>query len=141
MVQVQTYHDGNLAGSIQTTSDAFQESGCKVTITPQFSNSLIVCYFVSPVSMVAYNAATDLKTRLLLNSVQYCGDSTTGFMNRSDTTFDSYSPTTFETIHSTLSAGTAVEFKVQFKSKINGEPVKLAISGSSITMTVSEIAQ
>ena len=141
VVQVQTYHVGDLSGDISTTSDAFIDSGCTVTITPQFSNSLIVCYFVSPVSMVAYNAATDLKTRLLLNSVQYGGLHTTGYMRRSSTTINSYQPTVFKTVHTTLAAGTAVEFKVQFKSDVSGQKVVLAYDHSSITMTLTEIAQ
>ena len=141
VVQVQTYYVGELAGHIQTTSNAFQESGCKVTITPEFSNSLIVCDFVTSMSFIAATSATSLYTRLLLNSVAYGREHTTGFMQRSDTAISSYQPTVFKTVHSNLAAGTPVEFKVQFKSNVSGQNVVLAHNNSSITMTLTEIAQ
>ena len=141
VVQVQTYHVGDLSGDISTTSDAFQESGCTVTITPQFSNSLIVCEFNTSMSRIITASSGALQTRLLLNSVAYGGDYTTGYMQRCDDTFDNYQPTTFKTVHSALAAGTAVEFKVQFKSTSSGQNVILANNKSSMTMTATEIAQ
>ena len=140
VVQVQTYHVG-ATGNITTTSNAFQNSGAAVNITPQFSDSLIVCDFVTTMSHIVATSATSLRTRLLLNDVVYGGDFTTGYMTRSNTTFDSYQPTVFKTVHSTLAAGTAVEFKVQFKSETNGQNMVVAHDKSSITMTVTEIAQ
>ena len=141
VVQVQTYHVDFVVGNIQTDSDAYQESGAKVTITPQFSNSLIVCDFVATMSSIPNSSTGQLITRLLLNSVAYGGQYTTGYMQRCDDTFDNYQPTTFKTVHSTLAAGTAVEFKVQFRSATSGQSVILAYNTSSMTMTLTEIAQ
>ena len=141
VVQVQTYHVGDLSGDIGTTSTAFQNSGAAVTITPQFSDSLIICDFVTPMSCITYVTVGVLRTRLLLNNVQYGGDYTTGCMKRSDTALNSFQPTVFKTVHDGLAAGTAVEFKVQFRSELSGEGVILSHINSSITMTVSEVAQ
>ena len=141
VVQVQTYHVASVSSDVTTTSTSFQNSGAAVTITPQFSDSLIVCDFVVPMSYISYTKTTDLKTRLLLNNVQYGGQYTTGYMTRSGVDRNSFQPTTFKTVHSTLSAGTAVEFKVQFTSTVSGEAVVLVHINSSMTMTVSEIAQ
>ena len=141
VVQVQTYHRGNLAGSIETTSDAFQESECKVTITPQFSNSLIVCDFATSLSFILASSATNLKTRLMLNNAWYGGEYTTGYMSRSDLTINSFQPTVFKTVHDYLAVGTPVEFSVQFRSEVNGKAVMLARVRSSITMTLTEYAQ
>jgi len=141
VVQVQTYHLSNLAGMLETTSDAFQESGCKVTITPKFSNSLIVCDFVASVSRLDSDTTAALQARLLLNNVMYGGDNTTGYMRRCDSAYTNYQPTAFKTVHEGLAAGTPVEFNLQFRSTISGQLVRLAHDRSSITMTVSEIAQ
>ena len=140
VVQVQTYHVAD-TGAIQTNSDVFQESGCKVTITPEFSNSLIVCDFIVPMSMIAPSSTGNLHTRLLLNNVAYGGDYTTGYMRRSDAILISYQPTTFKTVHSNLAAGTPVEFNVQFRSDLSGQYVAIVHDKSSITMTLTEIAQ
>ena len=141
VVQVQTYHVGYLVGGIQTTSDAYQESGAKVTITPQFSNSLIVCDFVATMSSIPNSSTGQLITRLLLNSVAYGGYHTTGFVTSSSPTTNSYQPTAFKTVHSNLAAGTPVEFNLQFKSDASGQNVVMVNNQSSITMTVTEIAQ
>ena len=141
VVQVQTYHVGALSGNITTTSDVWQESGCKVTITPEFSNSLITCDFVASMSVFVANTSGSLDTRLLLNSVAYGDDYTTGFMQSCDATFNNYRPTTFKTVHEGLAAGTPVEFNLQYRSASNGTVIYLANSRSSITMTVTEIAQ
>ena len=141
VVQVQTYHVGNLSGDISTTSSTFQNSGAAVNITPQFSDSLIICDFVAPMSNLSAAASNNLTTRLLLNSVQYGGQYTTGYMTPIGSTVSNYQPSTFKTVHSTLAAGTAVEFKVQFRSTVNGQNVYLSNDQSSITMTVTEIAQ
>ena len=140
VVQVQTYHVAD-TGNIGTASDAFQESGCKVTITPQFSNSLITCDFVTPMSHVSAGSTGGLRTRLLLNNVTYGGTWTTGYMQRSDDTIPSYQPSVFKTVHSNLAAGTPVEFNVQFRSVVSGENVVIANNNSSMTMTLTEIAQ
>ena len=140
VVQVQTYHVGS-TGGIETTSETWQESGCTVTITPQFSNSLIVCDFVTTMSAVPPTTTGSLQTRLRLNNVTYGGDYTTGYMRSSDDTFYSHQPSVFKTIHLNLAAGTAVEFKVQFATQYSGQIVKLANAKSSITMTLTEIAQ
>ena len=92
-------------------------------------------------SAVESTSTSNLKTRLLLNSVVYGGIYTTGFLQSVSSTFNNYQPTVFKTVHTNLAAGTAVEFKVQFKSATNGQFVSLANNSSSITMTVSEIAQ
>jgi len=143
VVQVQTYHVADLSGYLETTSSSFQESGCKVTITPQFSNSLIVCDFVTTMSAVRATSTGSLRTRLLLNGVEYGGVYATGFLRRSSSTatFDNYQPTVFKTTHSNLAAGTPVEFKLQFMSLESGQSVILAYVQSSITMTLTEIAQ
>ena len=141
VVQVQTYHVASDNVGISTDSDAFQNSGAAVTITPQFSDSLIICDFVAPVSYIDANSLGALETRLLLNSVAYGGDYTTGYTRRSDDTINSYQPTVFKTVHSNLAAGTPVEFKVHFRSNVQNAPVVLAINNSSITMTLTEIAQ
>ena len=141
VVQVQTYHVSTLAGHIETDSDAYQESGAKVTITPQFSNSLIVCDFVATMSSIPNSSTGNLYTRLLLNNVLYGSERTTGYMARSSPTIGSYQPTTFKTVHSNLAAGTPAEFNLQFRTHISGEPVSLALEESSITMTLTEIAQ
>ena len=141
VVQVQTYHVADLSGAISTTSTAYQNSGAAVTITPQFSDSLIICDFVTPMSSIPSSSTGELESRLLLNSVVYGGKYTTGYMRTSDNTISSYQPSTFKTVHTTLTAGTAVEFKVQFRSTVNGQNVYLSNDQSSITMTVSEIAQ
>ena len=141
VVQVQTYHVGDLTGNVTTTSSAFQNSGAAVSITPQFSDSLIVCDFVTTMSQIAAATTGNLKTRLLLNSVAYGGIYTTGFLQSVSSTFNNYQPTVFKTVHTNLAAGTAVEFKVQFKSETNGQNMVVAHDKSSITMTVTEIAQ
>ena len=141
VVQVQTYHVADVAGHIETDSDAFQESGCKATITPQFSNSLIVCEFNTSMSMVRATSQGALYTRLLLNNVAYGEEFTIGRLTRSDDTLNSYQPTVVKTVHEGLAAGTPVEFKVQYRSLVNGQTVRLVYAHSSITMTVSEIAQ
>jgi len=69
--------------------------------------------------------------------VVYGGAYTTGYINNDS----GYSVTAFKTVHSTLAAGTAVEFKVQFTSGVSGESVILGYDESSITMTLSEVAQ
>ena len=141
VVQVQTYHVGAVVGNIQTDSAAFQESGCKVTITPEFSNSLIVCDFVASMSSVPNSSTGHLITRLLLNNVGYGAGYTTGYMTSSSPTTNSYQPTAFKTIHSNFAAGTPVEFNLQFATEANGQNVVMANNQSSITMTVTEIAQ
>jgi len=141
VVQVQTYHVAALSSNISTTSSAFVDSGAEVTITPQFSNSLIVCDFVTSMSTVPAASTGVLLTRLRLDTAVYGGQYTTGYMMRSDATTNGYQPSVFKTIHSNLAAGTAVEFKVQFRSDVNGQGVTFATINSSITMTVSEIAQ
>ena len=141
VVQVQTFHVGNLAGHLQTDSDDFQDSSCKVTITPQFSNSLIVCDFVTTMSSIPSGQVGNLHTRLLLNNVQYDGRYAAGYMERVDDTKASYSPTVFKTIHEGLAAGTPVEFNLQYRSTVSGQTVTIAHEKSSITMTVTEIAQ
>ena len=141
VVQVQTYHVADLAGMLETTSDAFQESGCKVTITPQFSDSLIVCDFIAPMSKIDATSATVLHTRLLLNNVEYGGEFATGYMGRSDTNLPSHQPTVFKTVHSNLAVGTPVEFNLHFRTATSGQLVQLAYIYSSITMTLTEIAQ
>ena len=141
VVQVQTYHVGDLAGAIETSSDAFQESGCKLTITPQFSNSLIVCDFVTTMSKIDKSSSGYLQTRLLLNNVMYGANNTTGFMQLTSTTGSNYRPSVFKTVHSNLVAGTPVEFNLQFRSTRSGQNVLLAHNDSSITMTLTEIAQ
>ena len=141
VVQVQTYHDGNLAGHIETTSSDFVDSGCKVTITPEFSNSLITCDFVASMSFVPNGSIGDLRMRLLLNNVMYGGDFTAGHMVRSDDALNSYQPTTFKTVHSNLAVGTPVEFNLQFATQTGGYGVVLAYTQSSMTMTLTEIAQ
>ena len=119
VVQVQTYHVAAVNGNIATTSTVFLNSGAAVTITPQFSNSLIVCDFVTTMSAVDKASSGYLHTRLLLNNVEYGGvPNTAGYMQLSSTTASSYNPTTFKTVHTTLAAGTAVEFKLQFKSDV-----------------------
>ena len=137
VVQVQTYHDASVSGDLSTTSTSFQNSGAAVNITPQFSDSLIICDFVAPMSIIPTNSTGFLQTRLLLNSVEFGGQFTTGYTSVGS----SYNPTVFKTVHTTLAAGTAVEFKVQFKSGTSGQTAILANNLSSITMTVSEIAQ
>ena len=117
------------------------KSECKVTITPQFSNSLIVCDFIAPMSKIDATSAAVLHTRLLLNNVQYGGDYTTGYMERSDDKFNSHQPTAFKTVHEGLAAGTPVEFNLQFRSHASGNFVILAYNKSSMTMTLTEIAQ
>jgi len=141
VVQVQTYHVGEVAGSIGTTSTSFQNSGVAVNITPQFSNSLIVCDFVASMSYISPTQTGNLLTRLLLNNAYYGGSYTTGYLRGLDLNFGNYSPTTFKTIHPNLAAGTPVEFNLQFKSDLNGQAVYLANNNSSITMTLTEIAQ
>ena len=141
VVQVQTYHVGDLSANIETDSDAWQESGCKVTITPQFSNSLIVCDFVSPMSRVLHNVDNSLRTRLMLNSVAYGNVYVAGYMTRSDDNFDSFQPTVFKTVHPNLAVGTPVEFNVQFRANNTSSVVALAYNRGSMTMTVTEIAQ
>ena len=141
VVQVQTYHVAAVSGNIETTSTSYQNSGAAVNITPQFSDSLIVCDFVAPMSSIPNNSTGQLITRLVLNSVAYGGYHTTGFMTSSSPTTNSYQPTVFKTVHTNLAAGTSVEFKLQFKSSVSGQSVFLANDESSITMTVSEIAQ
>ena len=141
VVQVQTYHLSNLAGDIETDSNAWQESGCKVIITPQFSNSLIVCDFVASVSHIEATSTGTLKTRLQINNVGLAGAFSTGYMRTSDDTFDSFQPTVFKTVHEGLAAGTPVDFNLQFRTHTNGQPVSLAYDKSSITMTLTEIAQ
>ena len=140
VVQVQTFHVGNLAGHLQTDSDDFQDSSCKVTITPQFSNSLIVLDFVTTMSSIPSGQVGNLHTRLLLNNVQYGHNYTAGYV-RTQGAIGNYQPTTFKTVHSNLAAGTPAEFNLQFRTHISGEPVSLALEESSITMTLTEIAQ
>ena len=137
VVQVQTYHDASVSGNIATTSATLTNSGAAVTITPQFSDSLIVCDFVASMSKVPGGSTGSLRTRLLLNSVVYGGEYTTGYIDLDS----SYTPTVFNTVHTNLTAGTAVEFKLQYRSDVSGQTVILASNLSSITMTVSEIAQ
>ena len=139
VVQVQTYHVASV-GSIETTSDAYQDSGCEVTITPEFSNSLIVCDFVTSMSKIGPTNDAALNTRLLLNNVEYGAVYTTGYMRGGDT-INNYQPTVFKTVHSNLAAGTPVEFKVHFRSSKSGIKVTLAHNTSAMTMTVTEIAQ
>ena len=141
VVQVQTYHVAAASGGVGTDSTAWQESGAKVTITPEFSNSLIVCDFVATMGKIRSTSMTALLTRLLLNNVMYGGDFTAGHMVRSDDALNSYQPTTFKTVHSNLAAGTPVEFNVQFRAYTSGQQVLLAYEKSSITMTSTEIAQ
>ena len=141
VVQVQTYHVADLSASVATTSTSFQNSGAAVTITPQFSDSLIVCDFCATMSKIVPSSTGALVTRLLLNSVAYGGPYTTGYMTSSDTSFSSYQPTVFKTVHSNLAAGTAVEFKVQFATQVTGQAVTIAHDESSMTMTVTEVAQ
>ena len=144
VVQVQTYHDAAVSGHIETTSTAFQESGAVATITPQFSNSLITCDFVASMSHVPSTSTGGLKTRLLLSNVAYGDEFTTGYMRRNSATGgdgNNYQPTAFKTVHEGLAVGTPVEFKVQFSSNNLGQVVYLAHDSSSITMTVTEIAQ
>ena len=141
VVQVQTYHVGALSGNITTTSDAFVDSGAKVTITPEFSNSLITCDFVASMSFVPNGSIGDLRMRLLLNNVMYGGDFTAGHMVRSDDALNSYQPTTFKTVHSNLAVGTPVEFNLRFASGISGQIIHLAHDRSAMTMTLTEIAQ
>jgi len=141
VVQVQTYHLADAGGSIDTTSAAFVDSGCKVTITPEFSNSLIVCDFIVPMSVISASSTGSLLTRLLLNNVAYGNNYTTGYMRTSDAIFTSYQPTVFKTVHSNLAAGTPVEFNLQFLSGVSGQIVGLVHAESSMTMTVTEIAQ
>ena len=137
VVQVQTYHLASVAGHIETDSSAWQDSSVAVTITPQFSNSLILCDFIAPMGSIPGGSTSALITRLLLNSVQYGSSYTTGYTN-----IDSgYNPTTFKTVHSNLAAGTPVEFYLQYRSDISGQVVILAHYESSMTMTLTEIAQ
>ena len=141
VVQVQTYHVAAVNGNIATTSTVFLNSGAAVTITPQFSNSLIVCDFVTTMSAVDKASSGYLHTRLLLNNVAYGGANTTGYMQLSSTTGSNYRPTVFKTVHSNMAAGTPVEFKLQYRSSTGGQQVILAYDTSSITMTLTEIAQ
>ena len=136
VVQVQTYHVAQVSPAVETGSTDWQESrGCKVTITPEFSNSLIICDFVAPMSRAVGTAP--LITRLLLNNVEYGSSHTTGYIDQAS----SFTPSVFKTIHSNLAAGTPVEFNVQFRSDVSGQFVQLAHNGSSMTMTLTEIAQ
>ena len=136
VVQVQTYHVAAVAGNIATTSDAWQETGATVTITPEFSNSLITCDFVTPMSKVPGGTGV-LNTRLLLNNVGYGGSYTAGYTDPDS----SYNPIVFKTIHGGLAAGIPVEFNVQFRTGTNTQTVIFAYGESSITMTLTEIAQ
>jgi len=137
VVQVQTFHADALAGDLGTSSTTFVNSGAAVTITPQFSNSLIVCDFVTPMSKIPGGSTGSLNNRLLLNNVEYGGSYTAGY-----TDIDSgYNPTVFKTVHEGLVAGTPVEFKLQFRSSVSGQIVLLTYRNSSITMTLTEIAQ
>ena len=137
VVQVQTYHVASVSSDVTTTSTSFQNSGAAVTITPQFSDSLIVCDFVASMSKVPGGSTGSLRTRLLLNSVVYGGEYTTGYIDLDS----SYTPTVFNTVHTNLTAGTPVEFKLQYASSVSGQSVIFAYDDSSITMTVSEVAQ
>ena len=141
VVQVQAYHEADVPGHIETDSDSFQETGIKNTITPQFSNSLIICDFIVSVSTIYEISSSELRTRLLLNDVQFGNLYTTGYMERSSSGQSKYQPTAFKTVHEGLAVGDPVEFKVQFRSSLNGENVMLAHDKSSITMTLTEIAQ
>ena len=137
VVQVQTFHLPASNGNLATTSATFADSGAAVTITPKFSNSLIVCDFVATMSKVPGASTGSLNTRLLLNNVEYGSSYTAGYTDLAS----SYNPTVFKTVHEGLVAGTPVEFKLQYKSDVSGEFVILAYGESSVTMTVSEIAQ
>ena len=141
VVQVQTYHVAALSGAIETSSGSWQETGCKVTITPEFSNSLIVCDFVASLAIISPSTTGSLQTRLLLNNVAYGGTYTTGYMQRSDISLSSHQATVFKTIHTNLAAGTPAEFNLQFASEKSGEQVTLAYTSSAVTMTLTEIAQ
>jgi len=141
VVQVQTYHVADLSGNIQTDSTSYQESGAAVTITPQFSDSLIVCDFFTPMSHIPDSSTGNLQARLLLNNVMYGGQWTAGYMRGADNDLNNFQPTVFKTIHTNLTAGTPVEFNVQFRTGTSGQKVILVHGASSMTMTVTEIAQ
>ena len=141
VVQVQTYHVASVSGNISTDSDVFQDSGCKVTITPEFSNSLITCDFVTTMSHITEGASSNLLTRLLLNNAVYGGAYTAGYMRGFEPTNKLYQPTIFKTVHTNLAAGTPVEFNLQFSTQNTGQVVLLAHTQSSMTMTLTEIAQ
>ena len=131
---VQQYNASN--SEISTTSTSYVASGIKKSITPQYSDSLIIIQ--SSVSMGDASANQYGKASMYLNGSAMSGSGNYhyGYMQGAK---NEYAPFAFQAQYQVTSLS-ALEFEVYFTS-ISGGNFKLAHNTSSSGITLWEIKQ
>ena len=131
---VQQYNAAN--SEISTTSTSFVASGLKKTITPQYSDSLIIIQ--SSISMVDVATGNYGRASMYLNGSAMSGSSNYhhGYMESGK---NEYAPFIFQGQYQATSLS-ALEFEIYYMS-ISGGTFKIAHNQSSSAITLWEIKQ
>jgi len=139
VVQVARTYSAN-SGYIQTTSTSLVASGVQCSLTPKFSNSLILVDFVS--SMGDGDADT-LKAKMYLKigsaSIASMSGAEQYHIGFNGTSYNRYSPVCFSGSYTATSTDTLM-FEPYILSSGGGN-VRLGHTQASVGLTVQEIAQ
>jgi hypothetical protein len=124
-------------GYIQTTSTSYVASGIQCVITPKYANSLILVNFSTSMTEITVNGQ-GLHVQMYMNGSVMSGGSSyhAGYKQ---TTAD-YSGMCFNGQY-TATSTSALTFEPYFRSTGGGNTARLAFTGASVALTITEIKQ
>ena len=133
---VQTY--AATTSAIETTSSSDVASGVSATITPKYTNSLILISFSLSMSQGA-TAGAAMRARMYLNGAVMAGSSIYQIGYNYNAT-NQYSPIVFNGSHTATSLA-SLTFAPYFNSTTSGSMVRFAHTAASYALTLTEIKQ
>tara|TARA_R100001460_G_C3429542_1_gene162013 strand:- start:42 stop:539 length:498 start_codon:yes stop_codon:yes gene_type:complete len=140
IVQVQRTYTAN-ASAIASSSSSLAASGIQCSITPKFSNSLIIVDFNSTMSDCG-SAGMDGLMYLKIGSASIASmpSASTYHIGYQTSGHNRYAPFCFGGSYTATSTSTLM-FEPYFKSHSNGTNVNFIHPNSSFSLTATEIAQ
>ena len=134
VVQCQQFYNSQVS-HVTTTSTSFVASGIAKSITPKYSDSLIIIQ-----SNISMSYATDwMSVRMYLNSspMPSTGDYQVGYL---DDTYNQYTGLTFAGQHQATSTS-ALNFEIYYRSASSSTMAYITHNNGSSALTLWEIAQ
>ena len=133
VVQCQQFYNSQTS-HVTTTSTSFVASGIAKSITPKYSNSLIIIQ-----SNIGMSYATDwMNAKMYLNgsAMPSTGDYSVGYI---DDNYNQYSALTFAGQYQATSTS-ALNFEIYFRSSSSSDTAYITHTNSSAALTLWEIA-
>jgi len=128
------------SGHISTASTSLVASGIQCSLTPKFSNSLILVDFSTGMTHSNSGDQINGKMYMKVGSASIAAMSGAGQYHLVYTTGAKYQPTVFSGSYTATSTDTLM-FEPYFKNNLQAVAVYLVHASSSYSLTVTEIAQ